>query len=310
MKKAGYVFIGRGYYPVSFCYTGRRQSTYKSEDKEIMSEALTRPVVFIVSDSDLIFDPGYKELIILTPGPYRSLANQIAIPALFPQDPYLKWYGEIWIPIVNPSQFCVGFCGQATSHILKFWKDHFLYFHLRLRKIFGDKRYLYIPYFFAAKERAKILNCLEKSLLVKTNFLKRERYKGGAKNQEDYLRMEAEFFQNIFENLFTVCIRGFGNYSVRFFQTLAMGRIPIVIESDSILPFESQIQYNKICIQIPYNDRFQIDYYIVDFLKNHTIEEIALIQKECRSVWLNYFQIPNYFSAIHSELSNYIYKDS
>jgi hypothetical protein len=64
-------------------------------------------------------------------------------------------------------------------------------------------------------------------------------------NQDDHLKMESEFFQNIYENLLTVCIRGFGNYSVRFFQTLAMGRIPVFIESDSVLPFESQIEYNK-----------------------------------------------------------------
>jgi hypothetical protein len=265
--------------------------------------------IFIVSDSDLIYNPGYADFVILTPGSYRSFKNQIAIPALLPEDPFLKWYGGVWSPIIDQSQFRIGFCGQATSHVLKYLKDHFQYLHLNLRKLAGDKRHLHIPYFFAANERAKILNCLEKSSVVKTNFLKRERYKGGAKNQEDHLKMEAEFFQNIYENLFTVCIRGFGNYSVRFFQTLAMGRIPIVIESDSVLPFESQIQYNKICIRIPYGDRFQIDHYIIDFLKKRTIEEIAAMQMECRSVWLKYFQKPGYFSAIHSELFTYIYKD-
>jgi hypothetical protein len=163
--------------------------------------------------------------------------------------------------------------------------------------------------FFAAYERAKILHHVEKSSLVKTNFLKRERYRGGAKNQEDHLKMELEFFQNIYENLFTVCIRGFGNYSVRFFQTLAMGRIPVVIETDSVLPYESQIQYKNISIQVPYRDRFLIDQYILYFLKNHTFEEIAAMQMEYRTVWLKYFQKPGYFSAIHRELCNYIHKD-
>ncbi|HAS58141.1 MULTISPECIES: exostosin family protein [unclassified Algoriphagus] len=262
--------------------------------------------VFVVSDADLIFNPGFDDVIILTPGAYKSLPNQISIPALLPKDPYSKWVGEVWEPIQDLSRFSVGFCGQATSHGLKYLKDRLQYLQLNAKKLLGDKTHLYIPFFFAASERAKILNHLEKSSLIDTDFLKRERYKGGGKSEDDLMQLESEFFENINRNLFTVCIRGFGNYSVRFFQTLAMGRIPVVIESDSLLPFESQLNYDKFIVKVPFENRLRADKYIHEFLKDKTLVDLQRIQSECRKVWLDYFRKPSYFKAMNIELRNYL----
>jgi hypothetical protein len=260
--------------------------------------------LLLVSDADLLFDPGFKDVILLTPGAYKSMGNQVSLPALLPNDPLEKWFhGEFKI-IEKFDRVSVGFCGQATSNFLKTVKDHLQYLGLNAMKVIGRSRYLHIPYFMAASERAALLSSLENSNLVQTDFLKRERYKGGAKSDQDQKRLEYEFFKNIYDNLFTICMRGFGNYSVRFFQTLAMGRIPVVIETDSILPFESQIDYREICVVVPYKDRFKADQYIINFINSYSESELKVIQKRCRQTWLDHFRKKGLIYGLSQELKN------
>ena len=40
------------------------------------------------------------------------------------------------------------------------------------------------------------------------------------------------------DNLYGLCVRGFGNFSFRLGETLMMGRIPILIDTECILPFD------------------------------------------------------------------------
>ena len=46
-----------------------------------------------------------------------------------------------------------------------------------------------------------------------------------------------EYFENMENNIFTFCYRGAGNFSYRFYETFMMGRIPILINTDSIAIF-------------------------------------------------------------------------
>lgn len=46
-----------------------------------------------------------------------------------------------------------------------------------------------------------------------------------------------DFFNNIRNNIFTFCYRGYGNYSYRLYEVLMMGRIPILINTDCVIPF-------------------------------------------------------------------------
>ncbi|TVP46547.1 MAG: hypothetical protein EA341_13635, partial [Mongoliibacter sp.] len=149
----------------------------------------------MVSDADLLFDPGVENYLLLTPGPYKSMKQQMAIPALLQQDPLKKWFNGQWKPVSKQKEISVGFCGQATSNFLKNIKDHLQYFWLNGEKLLGKSKHLYIPFFLAAKERADLLDTLEQSSVIKTDFLKRERYKGGAKSDEDQKRLEFEFFK-------------------------------------------------------------------------------------------------------------------
>jgi hypothetical protein len=161
----------------------------------------------------------------------------------------------------------------------------------KLREEFkrGNSPYLIVPNFLPAWERARILRKLKASD-IKTNFILRSRYKAGANSPEEKELVEEEFYQNIHDTLFTVCVRGMGNYSVRFYQTLAMGRIPILIDTDSVLPFSSEIPYDQFILRVPFSDRFKLDQKVKSFIKSKTDDELIRIQKMARECWLKHFQ--------------------
>ncbi|WP_439488460.1 hypothetical protein [Algoriphagus sp.] len=259
----------------------------------------------IVSDSDLVYDPGVRDIVILSPGPYASLGNQLALPAILKEDPIEKFHNGEWFPITEFSSISMGFCGQATQHLLKTAKDTLNLIKLRVQIKRKQSPYLYIPFFLAAYERAKLLGFLQKKSLFKTDFIFRKKYKAGANTAVDKLQVEKEFFENIAKNLFTVCLRGFGNYSVRFYQTLAMGRIPILIDTDNMLPFENTIDYNYLIVRVPFSDRYNIDNYISAFLESKSPEDLIRIQESCRDLWLRSLTLEGIFYELSEELYRY-----
>jgi hypothetical protein len=242
----------------------------------------------VFSNSDLIINPGVEDVFLFTPGAYSTHPNLVEIPAILPYDPIQKWYNDDWTPW-NTSGSWIGFCGQATINPIKMLKDSFKISKLRRDLKRGVSPYLTVPNFLPAWERARILRRLQ-STNLKTDFIFRSRYNAGANTPEIKEKVEQEFYQNIQDSLFTVCVRGMGNYSVRFYQTLAMGRIPILVDSDSVLPFESEISYQKFILKVPFKERFQIDQLVKSFVNSKSADELVQMQKMARECWLKHFQ--------------------
>ena len=141
--------------------------------------------------------------------------------------------------------------------------------------------------------RNKILNIIERSSSIKSNFIRRDRYQGGkSKNVESFELLKREFFQNIDHTDYTLCIRGTGNFSARFYETLALGRIPIFINTDCILPFNNLIDWKKHVIWIEQNEMSKINSKILDFHNGLTQDSFKNIQISNRKLWENYFSFP------------------
>lgn len=257
----------------------------------------------VFSNSDTIVNPGIDSAYIFTPGAYRYLSLLIELPAVIPLDPIEKFYYGNWTPInfsgLIPS---LGFCGQATRHPLKVLKDWMMLRRLEKDSQKPDATYLHVPRFLPAFERGRLLHRIKNSKRIHTDFVLRTHYRGGATTEQEKLRVEKEFFENIQRNLFTLCLRGMGNYSVRFYQTLAMGRIPVLIDTDSVLPFEDQIPYKEFIVRVPYQDRFLVDRYIFDFLNGKDSEHLEQIQRKARQVWLTYFRTQGMLKALAEEM--------
>lgn len=103
-----------------------------------------------------------------------------------------------------------------------------------------------------------------------------------------------EFNNNIKNNLFGFTSRGAGNFSYRFYQILSMGRIPVLLDTDTVLPFYNKINYNKHCIIVDIKNIDNISNIVNDFYNNKTKDELYQLQIDNRNLYTEYLS-PNGF---------------
>jgi hypothetical protein len=231
-------------------------------------------------------------------GHKSQLSNQHIGMPVFISDPLKQIYNttELLMPEYN-SKPTVGFCGQANSSFkqslkeiairLKYYIDH------QLGRTYDSPQ----PIQSTSLLRAKLLKKLEASKFIKSNFIKRQKYRAGIKENKAKHETTQEFYDNILESHYVLCVRGGGNFSVRFYETLAMGRIPVFVNTDCLLPLETKIDWQKHCVWVDFKDRNQISEKVKAFHKTHTKESLYNLMQANRSLWENQLRIGNFFKA-------------
>lgn len=252
--------------------------------------------------------PQFDNIIGFYTSPYQSLQNvrTIALPVIIRDPlPYLE------IDTINLRDFnvvpSVGFCGQSDSNLfvssIKItklaWQN--LSYALNVSKYYPG------PFLPPTYLRTKILDILDNTVKINTELIRRNRYQGGEKkNGEFFAQLRKEFYQNIDNTNYTLCIRGTGNFSARFYETLALGRIPIFINTDCILPFDDIIEWKKHIIWIEQNEISDINSKILKFHNGLTQDSFTNIQNENRQIWEQYFSFPGFIQQLISYLKKEI----
>ncbi|MEK7172576.1 MAG: exostosin family protein, partial [Patescibacteria group bacterium] len=152
--------------------------------------------------------------------------------------------------------------------------------------------------------RKKVLHALESSSLVEANFIIRNSFSGHVatiKNSPEEARKE--YIDNISNSDFTLAVKGYGNFSLRFYETLSLGRIPLFINTDCVLPLEDRIDYRDFVVFIDYKNLNQVDKIVADFYENMTGEKFIEMQKRAREVFEKYLRIDAFFALIPDMLN-------
>ena len=117
----------------------------------------------------------------------------------------------------------------------------------------------------------------------------------------DKLQARKDYIKNIQDNLFTFCYRGAGNFSYRFYDVMMMGRIPILIKTDSVYPFEYKYDLNSIGIVLDELDiktrKFDIIVIIKEYFEKNK-ENLFDIQKQNREIWERYYSCCGFLQNI------------
>lgn len=238
-----------------------------------------------------------KDVTVFRLGGFKSkLADNEEIMPLFVSDPYTYIFNTNWFFLNKTEKPTIGFVGNANGSFLKKIKEILIFFKLNFKRQFDSSIGDYQSFFSSSSQRFKVLKHLEKSNNIICNFIYRNSYRGGALTETEIKQSTKEFFQNIESNLYTVCIRGAGNFSVRLYETLMMGRIPVVLESDAKFPLENYIDWKK---HIVLTNSKNIVKDLVTFHENVSNENSIEIQKKNRNLMLELFQRVNYFIAIY-----------
>lgn len=214
----------------------------------------------------------------------------------FIMDPYLGLKKE-FIPLNKSENPTIGFVGHANGSFLKWCKEFLIYVYHNVNRITKRSFSDYQSFYPSSRKRHQFLISLQEKSQIKTNFIFRTQYRAGAKNQDLREITTEEFFENINTNAYTFCLRGAGNFSVRLYETLAMGRIPVLIDTDIRLPIENIISWKNHCVIVSENNFIEE---LIDFHKNISEDEFKQIQINNRNLWLKYLNREAYFTEIYS----------
>lgn len=139
--------------------------------------------------------------------------------------------------------------------------------------------------------REKAIQIFERSSKVKTNFIIRASYSGNIRTMiGDPVKNREEFVKNILDSDYTLVVKGDANAATRFYETLALGRIPVVIDTECMFPLEGKINYREFCVFINYTDLKKAPEILADFHKKLSPEEFVAMQQKARYIFKDYLR--------------------
>ena len=114
------------------------------------------------------------------------------------------------------------------------------------------------------------------------------------------------YIANLFNNHYGLCASGHGNYSFRFYELLAAGRIPIFINTDCVLPLEEIIDYKNKVVWLEKNEVNDIVRRLIDF---HLLNKGQLIiekQQDLKKIWTKYLGENQFYKYIPFYLKAFV----
>jgi hypothetical protein len=86
-----------------------------------------------------------------------------------------------------------------------------------------------------------------------------------------------------------------GNYSIRFYETLSCGRIPVFVNTDCVLPFEEWIDWKSYCVWVEAHEVARAAEKVAEFHDGLSDAEFRDRQRACRQLWLDWLSPLGFF---------------
>ena len=113
------------------------------------------------------------------------------------------------------------------------------------------------------------------------------------------LLLEKKIVKNMEKCDYALCVRANGNYSGRFYMTLNAGRIPLIVDTDRVFPFETQIHM----VKVPVNCLDNISDFVCERFEKTTEKEFMEMKMENRAVYNKLMApdkyIPNFLATVN-----------
>ncbi len=261
-----------------------------------VAHAQEKPVL-VFTRGDLSHDVFVRDVVLYKGSQYGYLRqpNEIIVP------PFVEDLGEQYGAHIREKGETpvVSFCGWAgfASHTqyLKYVVKNAL---LTLRKVVTGNAHLEVHrkgiYFRLAAMRA-----LEASSRVRTNFIIRHTFSASKKTISlDPAIARKEYVDYMINSDFVLAPKGDGNFSVRFYEALALGRVPILIDTDCVLPREEVIDYASVILRVPYTELHTLPDRVADFYASHTPETWRARQEHARELFRTHLRYDRFMSAL------------
>ncbi|WP_124980912.1 exostosin domain-containing protein [Nonlabens xiamenensis] len=158
------------------------------------------------------------------------------------------------------------------------------------------------PLYNAAKKRFYFLKDLEQDDRIQTEFIYRDKYRAGVSTLEEREQSTEDFFNNLNAAPYTFCLRGTGNFSVRFYESLACGRIPVLIDTDVHLPLDEEIDWDRHICRVQPEDNVADQ--LIKYHQSHTSASFEKLQESNRHLYLHYLVRHKYWRYVKQILKS------
>jgi Exostosin family len=285
---------------------------------EAADRANKRVVLFFWSDSDA--DVAYPQAVVFRTSLYRSRRrhNEFAMPS-WSEDFVQRYLDGQLVVRTKHHRPVVGFCGHVPASNQN---SRGLLRRLKRAAYADSKGLLYSlglsPVAIASGTaadsaalqpgssiRTTALSALERCHGVKTNFVIREHFFGGAAKAErtaEVARMQRvrqDYVRNMVGSDYIVCTRGAGNYSFRLYETLNCGRIPVFVDTDCMLPYDTAVPWKDYCVWVNEKDVAQIGERVLQFHESLSDRQFVELQRDCRMFWETHLSPEGFFEHLY-----------
>ena len=268
-------------------------------DKLISKSKLSSKPVFIWVDGDQQINYYRDGCYILKYSGYKSrgLQNEIILAADMKTDLLEEYFSGKLNILEKSEQPRIGFDGIAEYPFFKLsrlvLKNSMVFLKFKILNEIVEPD----PIIPLLLRRKRLLNSLKFQEDICCNFNLRNSFALGTIGQSRLARIE--YIENINSNDYTFCLRGAANYSLRFYETLCLGKIPLFIDSDCILPFEDKVNWKEVCLFIDEEDEENLPELILEAHNKIGNSEFRERQVYCRELWLNYLSYQGFYSQFH-----------
>jgi len=297
IEKADFIMVPYRYNVLKGGYIGIFNEYVKLAEKK------GKPL-FVDGTGDIEYPISYKNAAVLRIGGYRSTKAQNDIHMPFYADDLLEKYcsGKLQ-PRKREKTPIVGFSGWAKLSLLQNIRSLTKELPLRIAGLVNKDLYSKRKGVFI---RRKVLRILENSDLVKTNFIKRGSYSGNVKTAEgDMGKMRKDFVNNLLSSDYGLAVRGDANASVRLYEVMSMGRIPVILDTDMVFPMSDTVDYSEFSLVVDLKDLDNISEKIREFHDSLSDEEFLNMQKRSREVFEKYFRVDSFTPYLMERLRTF-----
>lgn len=140
--------------------------------------------------------------------------------------------------------------------------------------------------------RAQIIKDIQANPNLVTDFIIRDHFWAAGIPK---LQARREYYKNMMGSLYTLCMRGCGNFSYRFYEALSFGRVPIFVDTDCVLPFDRIGRWNEF---IPVITPDQVS----TFDPN---DNGPYMRDEMRAIWQDYLSPEGFYLNMFREIEKF-----
>ena len=252
-------------------------------------------IIDATSDSDVAID--LPDAHILRCGLYKSLQRSFETECPFWSNYRSKVCLDALEILPKLKKPVVGFCGTTASmgklsNMTKFYTPNIVAKHLLSQGKIASKFDIRMREGMSLKLRETAIKLVASDKRLDSNFELTNHYKSYYCHDEDNrITLENLFVENTKKADYVLCVRGTGNYSGRFYMALNAGRIPVVLDTDIVIPFEEKLNL----VKVPAHSLHHIADIILEHFENTSEKDFKQLKAQNRQAYEQFLAPEKFF---------------